>query len=122
MDDPMKIHDELANATNMTPSELDDLTETKNWDIYGERKSGGEDLNEPVDDMIRLLETPASEYEDTDDGFNEVEEANQALSFLARMKGVEDGEPMPNSDPPMSKRDMSLLAWGYDPEPEDNFP
>lgn len=122
MKSPQEIHDELANATNMTPSELDDLKETNNWDIYGERKSGGEDLAEPVDDMIRLLETPASEYEDKDDGFNEVEEANQALSFLGRMKGVEDGDPMPDSDPPMSKRDMSLLAWGYDPDSDDGWP
>jgi len=106
----------------MTADELRDLKETKNWDIYGERKSGGEDLNEPVDDMIRLLETPASQYEDEDDGFNEVEEANQALDFLNRMKGVEDGESMPDSDPPMSKRDMSLLAWGYDPRPSDRWP
>lgn len=119
---PQDIHDELARATNMTPAELRDLKQTKNWDIYGERKSGGEDLDEPVDDMIRLLETPADQYEDKDDGFNEVEEANQALSFLGRMKGVEDGEPMPDSEPPMSKRDMSLLAWGYDPRPEDKFP
>jgi len=122
MKSPQEIHDELANATNMTVGELRDLKESKNWEIYGEQKSGGEDLNKPVDDMIRLLETPASEYEDTNDGFNEVEEANQALSFLGRMKGVEDGEPMPNSDPPMSKRDMSLLAWGYDPDEDDRFP
>ena len=122
MKSPQDIHDELAQATNMTADELRDLKETENWDIYGERKSGGEDLNEPVDDMIRLLETPASQYEDKDDGFNEVEEANQALDFLSRMKGVEDGEDMPDSDPGMSKRDMSLLAWGYDPEPDDYWP
>lgn len=119
---PQDIHDELARETNMTPDELRDLKETKNWEIYGEQKSGGEDLDEPVDDMIRLLETPASEYEDKDDGFNEVEEANQAIDFLNRMKGVEDGEPMPESDPGMSKRDMSLLAWGYDPDESDGWP
>ena len=122
MADPRDVHDELDDMVNMTPGELEDLTETKNWDIYGEQKSGGEELDKPVDDMIRLLETPADEYEDADDGFNEVEEANQAISFLSRMKGVEDGEPMPNSDPPMSKRDMSLMAWGFDPEPDDRFP
>lgn len=120
--DPQKIHDELAQATNMTADELRDLKETENWEIYGERKSGGEDLNEPVDDMIQLLETPASDYKDEDDGFNEVKEANQALDFLNRMKGVDDGDPMPDSDPPMSKRDMSLLAWGYDPDADDRWP
>lgn len=119
MKDPQEIHDELANATNMTPDQLRRMKDTPEWEAYGEAKSGGEDLNEPVNDMIRLLETPASEYEDEDDGFNEVEEANQALDFLSRMKGVDEGEPV--GDTGISKRDFSLYGWGFDPDQDDGF-
>jgi len=115
MDDPMDVHDELASLTNMTPGQC------RNFELYGEEKSGGEELTKPVDDMIRLLETPATDYEDTDDGFNEVEEANQAISFINRMKGNEPGDPIEGTDPPLSKRDMSLYAWGYDPDQNDGF-
>lgn len=119
MKSPQEIHDELANATNMTPDQLDRMKDTPEWQAYGEAKSGGEDLNKPVNDMIRLLETPASEYRDVDDGFNEVEEANQALSFLSRMKGNEPGEPV--GDTGISKRDFSLYGWGFDPDQNDGF-
>lgn len=60
--------------------------------------------------MQRLLETPKSEYRDKDDGFNEVEEANEAISFIERMSANDQGEPIPGTDPPLSKRDASLLA------------
>lgn len=105
----------------MTPGQLRRLKDSKNFERYGEVKSGGEGLTEPVDDMIRLLETPASEYECEDDGFNECEEAQQAISFISRMQGNESGEPVPGTDPPISKRDMSLYAWGVDPDQDDGF-
>jgi len=92
MKSPQAIHDELARKTDLSPDQLRDLKEMPDFQKYGDAKSGGEDLNKPVDDMIRLLETPADEYEDTDDGFNEVEEANQALAFIDRMEEVEPGE------------------------------
>lgn len=115
-----RIHDELARETNMTPAELRRWRESENFDVYKRRKSGGEDIDKPLDDMITLLETPADEYDR--EGFNEIEEGKQAINFLSRMKGVEQGDPMPGSDPPLSKRDASLINWGFDPEPNDNFP
>jgi hypothetical protein len=119
MTDPREIHDRVAQETNMTPDQLRRMKDTREWEAYGEAKSGGEDLNEPVNDMIRLLETPADEYEDKDDGFNEVEEGQQAISFLERMKSVEPGEPV--GDTGISKRDFSLYGWGYDPDQNDGF-
>jgi len=121
MDDPMKIHDDLAAETNMSPDQLREFKRSDNFEAYADAKTGGEPPEEPVDDMIRLLETPADEYRDADDGFNEVEEGQQALSFLSRMKGNDQGEPTPGTDPPLSKRDMSLYAWGFDPDQNDGF-
>jgi len=116
---PREIHDELARETNMTPDQLRRLKDSPEWQAYGEAKSGGEDLNEPVNDMIRLLETPADEYACKDDGFDECEEGQQALDFLARMKGVEPGDPV--GDTGISKRDFSLYGWGFDPDQNDGL-
>jgi len=119
MSDPRKVHDELARKTDLSPDQLRDLKDMPGFEKYGEAKSGGEDLNEPVNDMIRLLETPASEYEDTDDGFNEVEEANQALGFIDRMSDVEPGENVDGTN--ASKQEWSMYAWGVDPDEDDGI-
>jgi len=116
---PQEIHDELARKTDFTPAQLRDLKEMEDFKEYGDAKSGGEDLNEPVNDMIRLLETPASEYEDSDDGFNEVEEAQQALSFIDRMEEVEPGENVDGTN--ASKQEWSMYAWGVDPDKDDGY-
>jgi len=122
-DDPGKAHDELDELTNMQPNELESWLESDQFDAYADAKSGGEPVREPAEDMLRLMETPKSEWEDTDDGFNEVEEANQAISFIERMRGNESGEPIPGSDPELSKRDASLINWGFDPnEDRADFP
>jgi len=121
MTDPQQIHDELASATNMAPDQLRALQDSDTFAEYADAKSGGEAPEKPVNDMIRLLETPRDEYSCEDDGFNECEEGQQALSFISRMQGNEQGEPIPGTEPPVSKRDMSLYAWGVDPDQNDGF-
>jgi len=34
------------------------------------------------------------------------------------MSEAEQGDPMPDTDPELSKRDASLLNWGFDPNPD----
>jgi len=112
------LYDEFEARVNMSVDELRDWKDSEQFDTYAENKSGGEDIEQPVDDAIRLLETPEDEWKEADDGFNEVEEAEQLLDFTSRMQGVDSGEPMSGSDPPLSKRDASLLNWGLDPNPQ----
>jgi len=100
---------------NMSPGELESWRDSENREVYAERKSGGQSLDEPLDDVLRLLDTPKSEWQDKDDGFNEIQEANEVLAFTGRMKEGEQGDAMPGSDPPLSKRDASLIQWGFDP-------
>lgn len=45
-------------------------------------------------------------------GTKELRDANRAISFISRMKGMPKGEPV--GDCP-SKRDISLKNWGFDP-------
>ena len=112
-----ELYDRFNDRVNMSVAELEAWKNSENFDTYAEKKAGGEDIQTPVNDAIQLLETPKSEWEDVDDGFNEVEEANQLMSFTSRMQGVEQGDPMAGSDPELSKRDASLINWGVDPSP-----
>ena len=104
----------------MTPSELDGWADSENYDAYEERKTGGQPIDEPREDVQRLLETPKDQWRDVDDGFNEVEQAEEAVNFVNRMSAGENGDPMPGTDPPLSKRDASLLNWGFDPNPDES--
>jgi len=102
---------------NMSPGELESWRDSDNREVYAERKSGGQSLDEPLDDVLRLLDTPKSEWQDKDDGFNEIEEANEVLSFTGRMGKVDPGEDMPNTDPGISKQEASMINWGVDSNP-----
>lgn len=112
------VYSEFQSTVNMTATELEAWRDSENYAEYQERKSGGQPGTEPIDDAIRLLETPKSEWEDKDDGFNEVEQARELNAFVDRMSQVEPGDPIPGTDPELSKRDASLLSWGRDPNPD----
>ena len=116
-----EIWKDFQDTVNMTASELEAWKESENYDQYQEYKSGGQEGTEPIDDAIRLLETPKSEWEDKDDGFNEVEQANELLAFTGRMGEVEPGEPIPGTDPELSKQEASMLSWGVDPNEGKDF-
>jgi len=105
---------EFHDLVNMGAKELGTWADSDNYDIYEEKKSGGEPIDKPREDIQRLLNTNKENWRDKDDGFNEVEEANQAISFINRMSAVEEGDPMPGTDPELSKRRASLLNWGHD--------
>jgi len=107
----------FTDAVNMTPGELEAWEDSDNRDVYRQQKSGGQDFGEPLRDVQRLIDTPKSDWEDTDDGFNEVEEAREVTAFVARMSAGEQGDAMPGTDPELSKRDASLLEWGHDASP-----
>ena len=112
------VWDDFQSTVNMTVSELEAWKSSDNYEAYQERKSGGQEGTEPIDDAIRLLETPKSDWEDKDDGFNEVKQANELLSFTGRMGEVDPGDDIPGTDPPISKQEASMLSWAVDPNPE----
>ena len=58
---------------------------------------------------LRLLETKKADWDGT-----HVRAANRAISFIARMRGSEQGEPASEGCP--SKRDISLKNWAYNPD------
>jgi hypothetical protein len=106
------VFEDFQDSTNMTLGQL------KQWkDDPRSRKASLS--REPIEDVIRLKETPRSEWSDEDDGFNEVEEAQEVNSFVARMSEVDDGETV--AEPDLSKQDISLMNWGHlDDDVEDD--
>lgn len=119
MPNPRTLHERFTDRVNMSVPELEALKDSQNYAEYQERKSGGQAGTEPIDDAIRLLETPASQWKCEDDGFNECDQAQELLSFTSRMSEVEQGDPIPDTDPEVSKRDVSLMAWALDPNPDE---
>jgi len=116
------VFQEFQDTVNMSVGELEAWKDSENYSQYQEYKNGGQEGAEPINDAIRLLETPKSEWEDKDDGFNEVEEANELLAFTGRMGEVEPGDPIPGTDPEISKQEASMLSWAVDPNPQrDDF-
>lgn len=113
-----ELFGDFTDTVNMSVGELESWKDSDNFAEYTKRKSGGQPPTEPIDDAIRLLETNKSGWEDKDDGFNEVEEANELINFVDRMSKNNRGDPIPDTDPELSKRDASLLSWAFDPNPD----
>lgn len=92
-----KYHD----TVNMSYSEL------KAWSETECSKKASLDRG-PITRNLNLLSKKKSDW-----GANEVKSANRTISFVSRMKNMEQGEPVSKDCP--SKRDISLKNWAYNP-------
>jgi len=120
---PQQLHDRIDAVTNLSADELRAFKDSDFNEAYNMAKSdAAQPGDEPLDDVIRLLETPASEYRDMDDGFNEVEEGKELLSFQRRTQAqIESqglGENYLTDLDVMQKREAASIRWGIDPDDE----
>jgi len=118
---PTELYDRVESVTNLDVAELEAFQESKYNEAYLESNSEqAQPGDEPLEDAIRLLETPADEYRDLDDGFNEVEEAEELLDFQRRTQGqIESqglGENYLTEARDMTKREAASIRWGIDPD------
>jgi len=118
---PTELYDRVESVTNLDVAELEAFQESKYNEAYLESNSEqAQPGDEPLEDAIRLLETPADEYRDLDDGFNEVEEAEELLDFQRRTQGqIESqglGENYLTDAKDMTKREAASIRWGIDPD------
>ncbi|MDW8293262.1 MAG: hypothetical protein RML84_09255 [Anaerolineae bacterium] len=65
----------------------------------------------PIRRNLHLLRTPKEEW-----GAKELEWAKRTISFISRMRGMPNGEPVSEGCP--SARDIALMNWGYRPRAE----
>lgn len=120
---PDELHDRFEAATDLTASELRQFENSPfnaaYLDANSEQSQPGD---EPLDDAITLLETPADQWSDADDGFNEVKQAEELLDFhrskgaLANEQGL--GENFLTDAEAVTKREAALIRWGDDPDGE----
>ena len=120
---PQQLYDRLEQVTNLDADELRAFKQSDYNAAYLEVASAAaQPGDEPLDDTIRLLETPASAYRDVDNGFNEVEEARELLDFQRRTQaqilsqGL--GENFLTDARDMQKREAASIRWGVDPDEE----
>ena len=92
-----KYHD----TVNMSFSELEAWSKSECSKLASLDRS-------PINRNLRLLKTKKADW-----GVNEVKVANRTISFVSRMKNMEQGKPVNKTCP--SKRDISLKNWAYNP-------
>jgi hypothetical protein len=120
---PEQLHDRVDATVNLDASELRAFRDSELNQAYLQQASeAAQPGDEPLEDTIQLLETPRSEYRDVDDGFNEVEEAEELLSFQRRTQAqIESqglGENYLTDLEVMQKREAASIRWGNDPDQE----
>jgi len=120
---PTELYNRVESVTNLDVAELEAFQDSEYNEAYLESNSEqAQPGDEPLEDAIRLLETPADEYRDLDDGFNEVEEAEELLDFQRRTQGqIESqglGENYLTDAEDMTKREAASIRWAIDPDTE----
>jgi hypothetical protein len=96
-----KVYTKYHDIVNMSYSELKAWSETDCSKLASLDRS-------PITRNLNLLSKKKSDW-----GANEVKSANRTISFVSRMKNMEQGEPVSKTCP--SKRDISLKNWAYNP-------
>jgi hypothetical protein len=96
-----EVYSKYHDTVNMSYSELKAWSETDCSKLASLDRS-------PITRNLNLLSKKKSEW-----GANEVKSANRTISFVSRMKNMEQGEPVSKTCP--SKRDISLKNWAYNP-------
>jgi len=120
---PEQLAERVDDITNLTVEELEAFRASDYNQQYLEGNSAAAQRgNEPLDDVIRLLETPRDQWRDVDDGFNEIEEARELLDFQRRTQAQIKSQGLGSNTLPeyddMTFREAASIRWGIDPDDE----
>jgi hypothetical protein len=96
-----EVYAKYQDTVNMSYSELEAWSKTECSKLASLDRS-------PINRNLRLLSTKKADW-----GASEVKSANRTISFVSRMKNMEQGQPVNKTCP--SKRDISLKNWAYNP-------
>jgi len=119
--DPQQLHDRVDDAINLSLGELQAFRDSELNQAYLEANSEkAQPGDQPLDDVIRLVDTPRSEYSDADDGFNEAEESRELLDFQRRTQGQIKSQGLGSNTidgfPDATFREVASIRWGIDPD------
>jgi len=120
---PQQLAERVDEITNLSVEELEAFRASEYNEEYLEGNSDrAQRGNEPLDDVIRLLETPRDQWRDVDDGFNEIDEARELLDFQRRTQAQIKSQGLGSNTLPeyddMTFREAASIRWGIDPDEE----
>jgi hypothetical protein len=101
-DEVDEVFSDFMDEVNMSVSEIRD------WGDHDCSDKASVKPQEVRDRVVNLLETDKGDW-----GQAEVDAANRVISFVSRMRGMEQGE---GTEDCPSDRDISLMNWGYRPD------
>jgi len=121
--DAQQLHDRVDDTIILSLGELEAFRDSELNQAYLEANSeAAQPGDQPLDDVIRLVDTPRSEYSDADDGFNEAEESRELLDFQRRTQGQIKSQGLGSNTidgfPGATFREVSSIRWGIDPDEE----
>lgn len=116
--DNQELKSRLQSVVNLTPAQLRSFRESNYNDAYLEaNSSGAQPGNEPLNDIIRLLETPWYDWTDRDRA-----DAEEALNWWrrhgAQIRSRGLGENYLTDAKNMQKSEAAAIRWGRDPDDE----
>lgn len=97
-----EVYASWRESVNMSASEL------REWRDNPCSRKASLNPTAVIDRNLRLLETKKEDWDGT-----HVRSAKRTISFIARMRRMEQGDPVSEGCP--SKRDISLKNWAFDP-------
>jgi len=120
---PGELHDRVEATVNLDVEELEAFQDSQFNERYLEQASEqAQPGDEPLEDTIQLLETPRYQYEDVDDGFNEVDQSLELLDFQRRTQAQIESQGLGRNFltdlEVMQKREAASIRWGIDPDEE----
>jgi hypothetical protein len=120
---PQQLHDRVEAVTNLDAEQLRAFKRSDYNAAYRQAASdAAQPGDEPLDDTIRLLETPPAAYRDVDDGFNEVDQARELLDFQRRTQAQIASQGLGSNfltdEMDMQRREAASIRWGIDPDAE----
>jgi len=122
---PQEAQDYWEELVNINQSGLEKVKKSKRNKIYLDKAEGNQEKNPPLEggpleDALTLAKTPRDEW--TKKHRKEAEEASNFLARTSAQFEQSEGEPLIDEEPKIHKDEMSLIRWGFDPDPSDGFP
>lgn len=114
--DAQALKGRLNRIVNLTPAQLRSFRESKYNDAYlDQNSSGAQPGNEPLNDIIRLIEKPWYDWTSRDK-----RDAQEALNWWRRhgtqMRSRGLGDNFLTDEKDMQKSEASAIRWGRDPD------
>jgi hypothetical protein len=122
---PPQAHDRFEKVTNLDSAELQALEDSRRNEVYLEQAEGNQGADDPpipggpLADAQHLARLDREDY-----GPDERAEVDELVNFHSRTLPQfeqSEGEALIDDGPKIHKDELSIMRWGVDPKPGDDF-